>query len=110
MKAGELNESIEFYRQVSEVDEYGEATVAYVFMRKSRAKVAFGKSWRAVVNDAIEYSKACYFTVYNHKPVNEYSLIRWKDEFYRITAIGEYPEEQKYEITAEVVNDSTITI
>lgn len=110
MKAGELREAITFYTQTSEADAYGDAVVSYVAGLHTRAKVEFGKSWRSVVNDEVVYNRACYFTIYNHFNISEYSLIKWKGDYYRITSIGEFPQEQKYDITAEKIDPTSVLI
>lgn len=104
-RAGLLNEPIEIYKVVTEVDEYGVKNELLELRTKTRARVQYNSGSRNIEHSEIVHDYTKTFTVRYYVEVEDYDKILWQGKYYRVLSIDSSREFQEKRINTEVIND-----
>ena len=87
MRAGILNELIDIYTPVDEINEYNERIKTWTLKYNTRAHVSWDSGNRSIENNEIVNNYSKTFTVRAYVPVDEKDEIRWQGKKYRIISV-----------------------
>lgn len=105
MFAGNLNQIIQIYKDVTIKNEVGEQVQEWVKKLTTRANVIHNNGSRTIVNNEVFYTQIRTFEVRHYVDVNDFDRIKYKNHFYQILEIDRNDELQKIRIVAEKVNE-----
>jgi head-tail adaptor len=107
MRAGILNELIDIYEPVEEINEYGERLFTWKLKYTTRASVSWDSGSRNIENSEIVNNYTKTFTVRSYVPVTEKDEIHWQEKKYRIISV-EHRKELSFNgilIRTELINE-----
>ena len=105
MYAGLLKEKIEIHDLVKTKSKTGVVTETLSKTYETRAKVGHISGSRTVINDEIQTPYVKNFVCRIYVPVQDTSLIKYKDKFYQVTSIDKDPELQQQVIIGREIQE-----
>ncbi len=105
MKAGILNEIINIYTNIQQLNRYGEVIDAPVLKTTTRANVSWNTGTRSVENDEKVYGYTKTFTVRSYVDISNTDIIEWQNMMFRIISIENRRGYNGKIILAELINE-----
>ena len=105
MIAGRLNEILQIYAPVVNVNEYGERVETFEKTYTTRARVDHNSGNRSNTNDEIVFNYQKTFNVRSYVPLQDTYQIEWQGKRYRILATEKRREYNDILINAELINE-----
>lgn len=105
MRAGLLQEPIEIWEKILQVNEYGEETETWTLKYSTRARLVHDGGNRIIENNDIFFTHTKTFQVRDYVPVEEYNRIVWNNKNYRILNIEPDKSKMNLTIKVELIND-----
>ena len=105
MRAGLLKEIITILTPIVKKNKFGEQTQEWKYKFVTKARVQHNSANRTNENGDIFYSSVLNLEVRYYVNVDEYDNIIWKDKKYRILSIIPDKENNKKNISIELIND-----
>lgn len=105
MKAAQLNERIEIYKQVITRTTSGAANISYEYKCSTRARVNYASGNRTIDNDEIFYNVDRQFIIRHYVPVVDTDEIRWNNQRWRILSIDKNREYHNIQISTTLINE-----
>lgn len=105
MFAGLLQEKIEIHDLVKTKSKTGVVTETLSKTYETRAKVGHISGSRTVINNEIQTPYVKNFVCRIYVPVQDTSLIKYKDKFYQVTSIDKDPELQQQVIIGREIQE-----
>lgn len=88
MRAGRLDEVIDIYREVTEVDpEYGSSDASFIKCLTTRADVTFNNGNETLSNNTVVNTNAIVFWIRFREGITETQQIEWRGDRYNIEYI-----------------------
>lgn len=103
--AGQLKEIIKVYCNDIVKDDYGQEVEEKKLKYVTKAKINHNSGNRSLENNEIVHNYNKSFTVRYYVPVDDYDIIEWKNNYYRVLDIEPYEEYQYKVINTEKIND-----
>lgn len=105
MKASDLDERIQIYRQVVTRTSGGAANITYEYKCSTRARVNYASGTRLIENEEIFYDVNRQFIVRHYIPVVDTDEIRWNGQRWRILSIDRNREYHDIIIQTSLYNE-----
>lgn len=105
MRAGLLKEIITILSPIITKNKFGEQTQEWKKKCQTKARVIYNNGSRINENGDIFYSSVLNLEVRYYVNVDEYDNIIWKDKKYRILSIIPDKDNNKKNISIELIND-----
>lgn len=105
MKAADLKDRIDIYKQVETRTASGAATITWERKYSCRARVNYSSGNRILTNDEIFYTVDREFIVRSYVPVNESDEIRWDNKRWQILSIDHNIEYNDIIIKTTLINE-----
>lgn len=105
MKAADLKERIDIYKQVETRTASGAATITFERKYSCRARINYSSGNRILTNDEIFYTVDREFIVRTYVPVNESDEIRWNNKRWQILSIDHNLEYNDIIIKTTLINE-----
>lgn len=105
MKAGLLNEIIEIWRSVEQINDYGEVTDEWQLHYTTRAQVSWSGGRRTLDHNEVVFDYTKTFTLRYYVDVTEKDIIKWQNNKYRILSIEHRRGFNGIIIQAELIHD-----
>lgn len=105
MKAGPLQEVIQFEILSTEQNEYGSDEATYTLSVPTKAQVQYRSGNKSNENDEITMVYEVDFIVRQYHKFNEFDRVVWNNKRYRILSIEHNKHLQMKRIRTELINE-----